>query len=220
MLRINRSHIFLFVFLSLISQVNGYPSCANSWLLTDVVRGYWGRPDATTVSDCGAVENMAEQNHFASNYSTATADSLHAGTDWCIGTAFLVKNGLADAYSEGRIGDSDLDAALTRLMTVRFRLGMFDPPESQVYTSYGSEKINNAAAREAAYQGTAQGMVLLKNENSVLPIDLWSPSIKSIAVVGPHAVSQRVSEQVWGLWRPRYEQALSNDIDAYVILSR
>lgn len=49
-----------------------------------------------------------------------------------MGTAFLVKNGLQDAFQEGRITDADLDAALTRLLTVRFRLGMFDPVDQQV----------------------------------------------------------------------------------------
>ena len=114
------------------ASVNSIPSCANGWMLNEVVRGYWGRPDATTVSDCGAVENMAEANHYATNYSTATAASIRAGTDWCIGTAFLVKNGLADAFAEGRLTDADIDAALTRLLSVRFRLGMFDPVDQQV----------------------------------------------------------------------------------------
>lgn len=50
----------------------GYvPSCANEYLLSEVVRSYWGRPDATHLTDCGALANMADQNHFTTNYTLA-----------------------------------------------------------------------------------------------------------------------------------------------------
>jgi xylan 1,4-beta-xylosidase len=175
------------------ASVNGIPSCANGWLLNEVVRGHWGRPDATTVSDCGAIENQVDANHYAVNYSVATAGSVRGGCDWCMGTAFLVKGGLADAVDEGRLTGADLDAALTRLLSVRMRLGMFDDPAAtqQVFTTYGTESIGSAAHRAAAYEATAQGLVLLKNEGGVLPVDVWAPSLATVAVVGPHAVTQR-----------------------------
>lgn len=59
-----------------------------------------------------------------------------------------------------------------------------------MYATYGVESINTAAAKTAAYEGTAQGMVLLKNDGS-LPVDMWSRKLTTLTVVGPHAVTQR-----------------------------
>lgn len=70
-----------------------------------------------------------------------------AGADACIGTAFIEEQGLADALSNGSLLMSSLDAALTRTLAVRFRLGMFDAANSTVYTTYGPERINTHAAQ-------------------------------------------------------------------------
>ncbi len=172
-------------------SLNGVPACADSWLLRDMP-AFWGRPDAVHMSDCGAVENQFEEKHTASSYADATAQSIKAGTAWCMGTAFNTKNGLADALSQGLIAPSDLDAALARTLSLRFRLGIFDaPPRASPLTTYGAERIGTPASRQAAEAAAAQGAVLLRNEGGVLPLRLSSSALKAVAVVGPHAVSQR-----------------------------
>jgi len=173
------------------NSISGTPACADPWLLR-AMPAFWGRQDAVHMSDCGAVENQFEEKGTASSYADATAQSVKAGTDWCMGTAFNTHNGLADALAQGRLAESDLDAALARTLSLRFRLGVFDaPPRSSPLTAYGAERIGAAASRQAAEAAAAQGAVLLRNEGALLPLRLASTSLKTVAVVGPHAVSQR-----------------------------
>jgi beta-D-xylosidase 4 len=173
------------------NSLNGIPACADPWLLRDMP-AFWGRDDAVHMSDCGAIENQYEQKHTAASYADATAQSIKAGADWCMGTAFNTKGGLADALAQGLLSPSDLDAALARTLSLRFRLGVFDaPPRASPLTAYGAERIGAAASRQAAEAAAAQGAVLLRNEGGVLPLRLSNSAFKTVAVVGPHAVSQR-----------------------------
>ena len=173
------------------NSLNGVPSCADSWLLTSMVREFWGRPDATHTSDCGAVESEFTAKGWATSIADATARSMTAGTDSCIGTAFIGGGGLAAAIANGTLALAALDAALTRTLSVRFALGMFDAPNATIYTQYGPEKIGEAGARAAAAAAAAQGAVLLRNVGGALPLRAASPALRTVAVVGPHAVSQR-----------------------------
>jgi beta-glucosidase-like glycosyl hydrolase len=173
------------------NSLNGIPACADAWLLREMPT-FWGRPEAVHMSDCGAVENQYEQKHTAASYADATAQSIKAGTDWCMGTAFTTKNGLSDALAQGLITPADLDAALARTLSLRFRLGIFDaPPRASPLTAYGAERIGAASSRQAAEGAAAQGAVLLRNDGGVLPLRLSNNALKVMAVVGPHAVSQR-----------------------------
>ena len=173
------------------NSLNAVPACANAWLLTSLVREFWGRPDATHTSDCGAVEDEFTAKGWATSIADATARSVAAGTDSCIGTAFIGGGGLAASLANGTLALAALDAALTRTLTVRFRLGMFDPANATVYTTYGPERIGEAGARAAAAAAAAQGAVLLRNVGGVLPLRAAAPGLRTIAVVGPHAVTQR-----------------------------
>lgn len=173
-------------------SLNNVSACADGWLLTSMVRDFWNRSDAYVMSDCGAVEAQFEEKKTASSYADAAAQSMSAGTDWCMGTDFLVHDGLTDALAQGMLTMAQLDAALTRTLTVRFRLGLFDPPAvASPFRSYGPERINTAAARHLAEEAAAMGAVLLRNEGGVLPLPLTGAALKSVAIVGPHAISQR-----------------------------
>ena len=178
------------------NSLNNVSACADRWLLTDMVRSYWGRPDAYVMSDCGAIEDQYEDKKTAASYADAAAQSVNAGTDWCMGTDFLVHSGLPDAVSQGLLNESQVDAALARTLSVRFRLGIFDPAASaSAFTTYGAERINTAASRQAADEAAAMGATLLRNgesaDRSVLPISMADAKLKAVAVVGPHAVTQR-----------------------------
>jgi beta-D-xylosidase 4 len=172
-------------------SINNISSCADEWLLTKMVKEYWGRPDTYTMSDCGAIENQFSDKHTAASFADASAKSIVAGTDWCMGTAFVLKNGVADAIKQQLMTEADLDTALSRTLSVRMKLGMFDstPGSVSAFRNYGKEQINTALSRQAADEAAAQGAILLRNENSILP--LKASSVQSIAVIGPHAVSRR-----------------------------
>lgn len=174
------------------NSLNNISACADHWLLTNMVREFWNRPDAYVMSDCGAVEDQVEK-HDAINFADAAAQSLSAGTDWAMGTDFVMENGLVDALSQNLINTSQIDEALTRTLSVRFQLGLFDstPTSMSKFTTYGAEKINSIASKEAAELAAAQGAVLLRNEKNILPLSLSNLSLKTIAVIGPHAITQR-----------------------------
>ena len=172
-------------------SINNVSSCADKWLLTSMVKEYWGRNDTYTMSDCFAIDNEFTAKHRVSSYAAATAQSMKAGTDWCMGKAYVESKGIVDAIDQGLMVEEDVDTALSRTLSVRMRLGMFDstPTSASAFRRYGKEYINTAASRQAAEEAAAQGAVLLRNENDALPLN--ASTLQSIAVVGPHAVSQR-----------------------------
>ena len=177
------------------NRVNGQPACASDFLLRDQLRAAW-RFQGYVVSDCGAVEDIAEGHAFVKTMAEAGAVAIKAGMDnECadyrtpiIGDSDYLK--YLEAAKQGLLSENDIDAALRRLFTARFRLGLFDPPQLVPYTRIPDSEIDSQAHRELALQTANRSMVLLKNDG-VLPL---SNSIKKILVVGPLAESTRVLE--------------------------
>ncbi len=91
---------------------------------------------------------------------------------------------MSDAVKQGLVTEAELDRAVKRLFTARFRLGMFDPPESYAYGRIPVSEVNSAEHRKLALRAAREAIVLLKNDRGFLPL---SPSIRRIAVVGPTA---------------------------------
>ena len=169
--------------------MNGVPSCANTFLLTDIARTRWAWEGWIT-SDCDAVGNIYDSHHYTSNFSTLVQITLRAGTDIdCGGT--LSEHGV-QAYRDGVIDDADLDVALTRQFASLTRLGYFDPPERQVYRQYGWERVNTTDAHALDRTATQESIVLLKNEGGTLP--LQASAVKRVALIGPHGNNPDVQE--------------------------
>jgi beta-glucosidase len=165
------------------NAVDGFPACASTMLLEDHLRASWGF-DGYVVSDCAAVADVATGHKFAPDFAHASAVAVKAGTDlecqYDKGTAFAA---LPDSVKQGLLAEADLDRALKRLFTARFRLGMFDPPDSYAYGRIPVSEVNSAEHRALALRAAREAIVLLKNEK-VLPL---SAGTRSIAVVGPTA---------------------------------
>ena len=171
------------------NAVNGVPACANGFLMNDIARDRWDWEGWIT-SDCDAVGNIYDSHHYTSNFSTLVQITLRAGCDIdCGGT--LSAHGM-QAYADGAIVDADLDLALLRQFSSLVRLGYFDPAENQVYRQYTWEHVNTTAAHGLDRIATRESIVLLKNAANTLPLD--SSSIKSIALIGPHANNPNVQE--------------------------
>lgn len=168
------------------NAVNGVPTCADDWLLNDVLRDHWnwtgGSDDGFWVtSDCDAIQNVFLPHRWATTREGAAAASLKAGTDLNCGTYY--SHHLQGAYDQGLIDDTDLDTAVTRLYGSLVKLGYFDPAESQPYRSLGWEDVDTPEAQQLAYTAAVSGTVLLKNNNT-LPLDLQG---KKVAVIGDWA---------------------------------
>lgn len=156
-----------------------YPCCANPILL-GILRNEWGFK-GYIVSDCWAISDFYNFNHFAKDAVEAAAQAVKAGTDLECGVDY--KN-LVEAVSKGLLTEDDINVAVKRVFTARFKLGMFDPddivPYAQTPFFVNCSDYNNSLSRQAE----RESIVLLKNENNTLPL---SKNIKTLAVIGPNA---------------------------------
>ncbi|KAG2141437.1 glycoside hydrolase family 3 protein [Suillus bovinus] len=160
------------------NAINGVPSCADTYLLQDILRDFYGFTQDRLIT--GAIQNIYSPH----NYSTpqlAVADALKAGTDIDCGTFYT--EWLPIAYEESLITETDLRTALVHQYASLVRLGYFDPEDRQPYRTYNWSNINAPTARQLAYQAAVEGIVLLKNDGT-LPL---SSSINNIALIGPWA---------------------------------
>ena len=162
------------------NSVNGTPGCASSDLLQKRLREQWGFT-GYVVSDCGAVNDIFRNHKFTSSMGAAAASAVKAGTDLTCGTEYRT---LVDEVKAGRISETEIDAAVTRLFVARFRLGMFDPPARVPYSKIPISANDSAVHRQLAGDAAKEAIVLLKNEGGILPL---GASVRRIAVVGPSA---------------------------------
>ncbi|MEP6912566.1 MAG: glycoside hydrolase family 3 C-terminal domain-containing protein, partial [bacterium] len=167
------------------NRTNGQPCCANKTLMTDILRKEWGF-NGYVVSDCGAIGDIWKGHHFAGSEAEASALAVKAGTDLACGREY---SSLMDAVKNGLISEAEIDVALKRLMTARFRLGMFDPPEMVAYARIPFSENDTPAHRALSLKAAHESIVLLKNEGNTLPL---KKNIKTIAVVGPNADAPEV----------------------------
>jgi beta-glucosidase len=156
-----------------------YPCCANP-ILYGILRNEWGFK-GYIVSDCWAISDFYKFTHFAKDAAEAAAQAVKAGTDLECGVDY--KN-LVEAVKRGLLTEEDINVAVKRIFTARFKLGMFDPDEmvpfARIPFFVNCSDYNNSLSREAE----RKSIVLLKNENNILPL---SKDIKTIAVIGPNA---------------------------------
>jgi len=166
------------------NAVDGVPDCANRMLLEQHLRDDW-HFDGYVVSDCGAVADIYANHHYTTSMAAAAADAVKAGDDLeCVYAPGPAFPSLVKAVKEGLIPEADIDRAVRRLFRARFELGMFDPPSSYAYGRIPFSVVNSPQHRALSLEAARQSMVLLKNENHILPL---KGDIGSIAVVGPTA---------------------------------
>ena len=162
------------------NSVNGIPGCASADLLEKRLREQWGF-HGYVVSDCGAVNDIYRNHKFTPTLGEAAVAAVKAGTDLTCGTEYRT---LPDEVKAGRITEAEIDRAVERLFVARFRLGMFDPAEQVPYSKISIAENDSAAHREVAREAERAAIVLLKNDDGLLPL---APSVRKIAVVGPSA---------------------------------
>ncbi len=162
------------------NRINGEPCCASPTLLEKILRQEWGF-DGYVVSDCGAILDIYAHHKVVDTPEQAAALAVKAGCELNCGEVYPA---LLDAVQQGLISEDIIDRAVKRLFTARFRLGMFDPPEQVPYTQIPYEIIDSTEHRELALRAARESIVLLKNEDGLLPL---RKDLGSIAVIGPDA---------------------------------
>ncbi|KAI3600443.1 glycoside hydrolase family 3 protein [Moniliophthora roreri] len=164
------------------NEVNGVPSCANSYLLQTLVRDFWELgDDQWVVGDCAAVEAIATGHQYTNDIVNASALALRAGVDIDCGITYPTN--LGKALNQSLISEDNLRKALVRQYHSLIRTGYFDPPERQPYRQLKWSDVNTKQTQELAHRAAVEGMVLLKNDG-ILPL---KRSIRKIALVGPFA---------------------------------
>lgn len=167
------------------NRTNGEPCCGSKTLLKDILRDEWGFKGYVT-SDCWAIKDFHENHKVTSTAPESVALAVNNTCDLNCGNMYL---NLLIAHKEGLVSEEAIDEAVTRLMTIRMRLGMFDDPEKVPYANIPYEKNDCPEHRAFAVEVAKKSLVLLKNENNILPLD--KDKIKSIAVIGPNADSRQ-----------------------------
>ena len=167
------------------NRTNGEPCCANTHLLSDILRGEWGF-NGYVVSDCGAIEDIYQRHHFVKTAEEASALAVKRGTDLECGDTYKA---LVNAVKQGLISETEIDQAVKRLFEARFRLGMFDPPEMVSYTKIPFSANDSEEHRQLALEAARSSIVLLKNDKNTLPL---RKDLKSIAVIGPNSDNVQV----------------------------
>lgn len=161
-----------------LTVLNGVPASANTQLLGSVLRGTWGF-DGVVVSDWKAIDGLIDQG-VAHDEADAARIALKAGIDIDMMSGIYAKH-LAAEVMAGRVSVQKLDAAVRRVLMLKFELGLFDAPPPD--PADAERAALTPELREAARSSVRETSVLLRNE-SALPLD---PGIKNIAVVGPFA---------------------------------
>jgi beta-glucosidase len=161
------------------NRTNGEP-CCTSKPLNDILRKQWGF-NGFIVSDCGAIDDIYLRHKYVKTEAEASALAVKAGTDLTCGREY---KSLVQAVKDGLITEAEIDVAVKRLMTARFKLGMFDPPEMVAYARIPFSENASEAHRQLSLRAARESLVLLKNQNNALPL---KKDLKTIAVIGPSA---------------------------------
>ncbi|WP_109607591.1 glycoside hydrolase family 3 N-terminal domain-containing protein [Mucilaginibacter oryzae] len=170
--------------MSAYNAINGVPNSINKVLLTDILRKEWGFK-GHVVTDCGALDNVYTQHKALPTAVEVAAAAIKAGVDLDCST-ILQNDGIA-AIKKGLLTEKEVDQALGALLRTEFKLGFYDDPAANPYHGYGADSVHNEAHLALARKIAQQSMVLLKNNNNVLP--LKKSNYSSIMVVGPNAAS-------------------------------
>ena len=169
--------------MSAFNDLNGVPASGNPFTLTKVLRGEWGF-DGFVVSDYESVRELINHGLVTDEAGAARA-GLNAGVDMEMVSRLYNRYG-EQLIKDGTLSQAAIDEAVRRVLRIKFRLGLFEKPyvDEARETAALLSREHQDAAREIA----ARSMVLLKNDHEALPL---SKSVKSVAVIGPLADSQK-----------------------------
>ncbi|MDB5109802.1 MAG: glycoside hydrolase family 3 protein [Mucilaginibacter sp.] len=164
----------------------GQPCCGSDLLLNTILRDKWHFTGYLT-SDCGAIDDFYQPNthQTSADAESAAADAVLHGTDVECGR--VTYKSLVQAVKDKKITEDQINTSVKRLFTIRFRLGLFDPAEQVKYRQIPITELESPAHHALALKMARQSIVLLKNQNHLLPL---SKNLKKIAVLGPNADNQ------------------------------
>ncbi|NNT72834.1 beta-glucosidase BglX [Flavobacterium sp. IMCC34852] len=159
------------------NEVDGIPATGNKWLMTDVLRNQW-KFGGFVVTDYTGISEMTD--HGMGDLQNSSSLALKAGIDMdMVSEGFL--STLKKSYEEGKISMTDIDKAVTRILEAKYDLGLFENPYKNCDIELAKKVIFSKESRDFARKVAAESMVLLKNDNNILPLKKSG----TIALFGP-----------------------------------
>lgn len=183
-------------FMNSFNDLNGVPASGNRFLQRDILKGEWNF-QGFVVSDWGSIGEMI--NHgFVKNGSDAALSAITAGSDMDM-ESNAYRNNLAQLVKDKKVPVSLVDEAVRRVLRKKFELGLFEDPFKYSNAERERKELNNPAHLDAARDVARKSIVLLKNQNQLLPL---SKDTKTIALIGPMVKSVKDNHGFWSVTLP------------------
>ncbi|GHU68299.1 beta-glucosidase [Bacteroidia bacterium] len=173
-------------------EIEGIPCVSSKWLLTDILRNEWGF-DGLVVTDLGAIKKQITTHHTAANDEEAIVKSITAGLDM----QFYdfphndFQRMIVESVQNGKLPEEDLDRAVKDVLRTKFQLGLFDHPYTD--ETLAEKVFHTQENQNLALDAARQSIVLLKNDNNILPLvpsvipakaGIPSPTLNTITLTG------------------------------------
>ena len=194
-------------FMNSFNDINGIPATGNKYLQRDLLKGAWNF-QGFVVSDWGSIGEMIPHG-FAKDNKDAALKAIIAGSDMDMESRSYT-NHLAELVKEGKVDIQFIDDAVRRILTKKYELGLFDDPYRFINEKREKEQANNPEHRKFAREIGAKSIVLLKNENQLLPL---SPTTKKVAIIGPFAKATVENHGFWSIAFPDDSQRIVTQFD-------
>ncbi|MEO6522917.1 MAG: beta-glucosidase BglX [Mucilaginibacter sp.] len=178
-------------FMNSFNTLNGIPATGNSYLQRDILKGKWAY-QGFVVSDWGSIGEMVDWG-YATNKADAALKAIKAGSDMDMESNAYRYN-LGILVKSGQVDVKLIDDAVRRILYKKFELGLFDDPYRFSNEAREQKVLNDPSHKLIARDVSQKSIVLLKNQNNVLPL---SNSIKNIALIGPLMKAKRDLEGSW-----------------------
>ncbi len=179
-------------FMNSFNELNGVPATANSFLQRDILKGKWNY-DGFVVSDWGSMIEMIDHG-YAKDKRHAALLSANAGSDMDM-ESYAYVNELPSLVKEGKVDEAKIDDAVRRILKVKFELGLFEDPYKYCDEQREKDVIGSTEIHDASLDMAKKSIVLLKNENQVLPLKKTG---QKIALIGALASDK---DSPLGSWR-------------------
>lgn len=194
-------------FMNSFNDINGIPATGNKYIQRDLLKGVWNF-QGFVVSDWGSIGEMIPHG-FAKDNKEAALKAILAGSDMDMESRSYT-NHLAELVKEGKVDIQLIDDAVRRILTKKYELGLFDDPYRFINEKREKEQANNPEHRKFAREIGAKSIVLLKNENQLLPL---SPTTKKVAIIGPFAKATVENHGFWSIAFPDDSQRIVTQFD-------
>ena len=201
------SDIGVATFMNSFNDINGIPATGNKYLQRGLLKGVWNF-QGFVVSDWGSIGEMIPHG-FAKDNKDAALKAIIAGSDMDMESRSYT-NHLAELVKEGKVDIQLVDDAVRRILTKKYELGLFDDPYRFINEKREKEQANNPEHRKFAREIGSKSIVLLKNENQLLPL---SPTTKKVAIIGPFAKATVENHGFWSIAFPDDSQRIVTQFD-------